>query len=88
MKTKSKEPEEEGEPCSVANDDCLAPAGWKNGSGIIENHGARAAFTCYECGEPVCSRCSVPVVKAKRSERRCLSCKESEEHARRRRPKQ
>ena len=49
--------------CSVANNNCSAPAGWQCGGlggGHYENDDRRqqARFECFACGNPVCGRCS------------------------------
>lgn len=67
-----KAPEEQGEACSVVNEDCLAPAGWKVGGAILENPAPNAAHVCSQCGDHVCSRCSVEID----GERVCDFCNE------------
>lgn len=47
-----------GEPCSVVDMRCTAPAGWRAGNGYAVNHEANAEFECSECGQPVCGACS------------------------------
>ena len=64
-------PKSTGEPCSVVDDDCTAPAGYQTGAGVVEGD-AFAEFTCHECGEPVCGECSA-VVKRRRV---CNGCAE------------
>lgn len=47
--------------CTVSNDNCLAPAGYRAGGlggGTWANTNARCGLTCFACGEPVCSKCS------------------------------
>lgn len=66
--------EEEGEHCSVCNDDCEAPAGYAAGGGVIEGL-EYAEFTCDECGDPVCGACSTVTGKT----RVCDICMEIEE---------
>ena len=48
---------EEVETCSVVNENCLAPAGYAVGGGVIEGDEA-AGGRCPVCDEPVCENCS------------------------------
>lgn len=64
-----------GEPCSVANENCEAPAGWSAGGGLIENDEANAQFECSNCREPVCGACSREV---RHGGRMCDECAGSE----------
>ena len=68
--------EDEGEPCSVCDDGCEAPAGWQVGNGVIPGDGS-AEFCCCECSDPVCGNCSRPA-KGKRGKRICNNCLEGE----------
>jgi hypothetical protein len=48
--------ESEGEPCSVVNEGCEAPAGYMTANGVA--HGTEFAENeCEGCGEPVCDNC-------------------------------
>lgn len=49
---------EEIEPCSVADADCLAPAGWMEGGTIVHNYDMEPTTACEECGEYVCENCT------------------------------
>lgn len=65
-----------GEPCSIANEGCEAPAGWGGAGGSIEdNPEANAEFECAECSGPVCMACSVEASNG--TERICADCDES-----------
>lgn len=49
--------------CSVANENCTAPAGWQCGGlggGIAVNTDRKlqARYECFACGEPVCGKCA------------------------------
>ena len=50
------EDEEEAEPCNTVGDNCIAPAGFMSGGGVIRGTES-ADCECRECGEPVCSEC-------------------------------
>lgn len=47
-----------GEPCSIVDRNCTAPAGWAIGGGVEDNDEADAEHWCTECGEAVCTACS------------------------------
>lgn len=48
----------EGEPCSVVGTDCLAPAGYSVGGGVVRGtEFLEPDEYCHECGEPVCANC-------------------------------
>ncbi len=52
--------EETGECCEVCDQDCLAPAGYAVGGGVI--HGTEYVdTTCSACGSFVCENCSKTV---------------------------
>lgn len=67
------EDEPEGEPCSVCDEDCEAPAGYGVGDGVIPGDSS-AEFTCDECSEPVCGACSKFQGKGKSKRRVCNYC--------------
>lgn len=70
--------EPEGEPCSVVDPDCEAPAGWQMGGGVMPGDSV-AEYECDECGQPVCGACSKLTRKGSRKKRRvCNSCLEGE----------
>ena len=65
------------EPCTVVDDACLAPAGYRVGNGIA--YGTRSAKgRCHACGLPVCGKCSRIVTCRGRRRRVCLPCLEAE----------
>lgn len=66
-----------GEPCSVADDGCNAPAGYMTGGEAIVQSGASAKYECYGCSNSVCGSCSQPHPK-KRGKRLCNYCLEVE----------
>lgn len=76
MKTAVDYEEGAGEPCSVVNANCTAPAGWETSSGVVAG-GMNAEFECYGCSLPVCGACSTPHPK-KRGKRMCTDCTEEE----------
>lgn len=47
-----------GEPCSVCEDGCTAPAGWFGSRGVVSNDEANAEHWCASCGSAVCDACS------------------------------
>ena len=48
----------EGETCSVVGANCLAPAGYAVGDGVVRGtEFLEADEFCHECGEPVCAEC-------------------------------
>lgn len=48
----------EGEPCSIVGQNCLAPAGYAVGDGVMAGTDMLDPDEyCHECGEPVCSEC-------------------------------
>ena len=47
--------------CSVSGENCIAPAGYGGGYGVIDNTGRPARLVCFSCGLPVCSKCSKKV---------------------------
>jgi hypothetical protein len=57
--------------CAVSDAQCLAPAGYRAGSGIMEGDKS-CRGTCRSCGEPVCANCSRRVGRHK--ERICENC--------------
>lgn len=63
------EDEDDGEPCSVCDQDCEAPAGYAVGDGVIPGEGS-AEYACDECGEPVCGACST----MRKRKRVCNNC--------------
>lgn len=65
--------EPEGDPCSVVNMGCEAPAGILIGGGVIDGTEA-AGFTCCSCYEPVCGSCSRETADG----RECGRCAEEE----------
>ncbi|MCJ7725648.1 MAG: hypothetical protein MUP76_04585 [Acidimicrobiia bacterium] len=55
----------EGETCSVVGVDCLAPAGYAVGGGVMRGtEFLDADEYCPECGEPVCANCMEDVEHA------------------------
>ena len=61
--------------CSVADENCTAPAAYMSGNGSIYTvSGTRARYTCYICGEPVCGQCSQRREYHKGKRRICNSC--------------
>ncbi len=76
-KTQQRPADEEYEPCSVANADCLAPAGYSDGSEVAP--GTKSApYDCCECGDRVCANCSVELKRKRKKVRLCDYCAESE----------
>lgn len=68
---KAAEATETGDPCSVADQGCEAPAGFLVGGRVV--HGTDLAeFSCSECGEPVCGSCSELNDEDERICNRCL----------------
>lgn len=67
--------EMEGDPCSVVNPGCVAPAGFFNMNGSISAGAEAAEFECYVCGEAVCGSCSVE----RAGRRLCGWCDESDD---------
>lgn len=51
---------------SVSTYDCLAPAGYRVGSGFASAPGVRRSdlHTCGYCGEPVCNNCKTDFADA------------------------
>lgn len=50
---------DEWEPCSVCDQNCLAPAGYAVGGSVIFNTDERGETSCcWGCGEHVCDNCS------------------------------
>jgi hypothetical protein len=45
------------EPCSIANANCEAPAGYQSSGGVTDGEES-AAFECECCSQPVCGECS------------------------------
>jgi hypothetical protein len=67
--------EPEGEPCSICDDGCEAPAGHLIGGAIVDS-GKTTSLHCDSCGQPVCASCS----KVAHGEGRiCNDCIEYEE---------
>lgn len=63
--------DDEGEPCGTVGPNCIAPAGFLVGGGVVE--GTEAADSeCTECGEPLCSECAD-------AQGRCGLCTEEED---------
>lgn len=65
--------EKEVETCSVVDEDCVAPAGYRTGSGVSVGT-TPAGHHCDICGEAVCEACS----KIKKKRRICNACLEAE----------
>lgn len=66
---------QEGEPCEIVDDGCLAPAGYDFG-GTICDGGETVTTTCDECGRYVCDNCSEVTGKGKKKRRACNGCRE------------
>jgi hypothetical protein len=60
--------------CKVVANDCLAPAGYATSLGYYDNGRGPRLPRCAVCGEPVCTKCSIPVGRS----RICASCMETE----------
>jgi len=73
------EPQGTGEPCSVANQGCDAPAGWGGSGGLRHNDEASAEHWCQSCGDPVCESCSGPAPGEADGVRWCAYCLEDDE---------
>lgn len=63
-----------GEPCSVVNLNCTAPAGIGYGNGVVDCDDSSAEHWCPSCGEAVCDACSVD----HSGERLCYFCDEGD----------
>lgn len=61
-----------GEPCAIAGEDCVAPAGWSVGGGVVENTSLKLIRLpyCARCSEPVCDVCSRMI----EGQRVCADC--------------
>lgn len=64
------------EPCSISSDDCLAPVALGiQGLGYAD--GTKSARgICWECDQPVCSKCSRRVRRQRKKVRICENCQE------------
>jgi hypothetical protein len=66
---------EVGEPCSIVNVGCDAPAGYLYGDTVVDAE-TSAEYQCESCWEPVCGSCSRVM---KNGERWCDACSEDHE---------
>jgi hypothetical protein len=50
--------DDEPEPCGIADEGCLAPAGWMEGGAIVTNYDMEPTEPCPACGTMVCEACT------------------------------
>lgn len=66
-----------GQPCSVVEKSCTAPAGFGTRQGYGEYKyakGTGAEYVCHVCGEPVCGGCSYDSALGDKVVRVCFYC--------------